>query len=65
MRILPEPGEYAKPTTIHQQITFQMNWYNMLYTETAKKLGKPKYEFMKTYLDQIKKEIEEANTDSH
>ena len=59
--IIPdEVGEYGKPVSIHQQIQFQAEWYNMLFTETAKEIGKSKYEFMKTYLDQIKKEIEES-----
>ena len=61
--IIPdEIGKYGKPITIHQQIQFQAEWYNMLYTETAKKIGELKYEFMKTYLEQIKKEIEEAQS---
>ena len=60
--IIPdEIGEYGKPVTIHQQIQFQAEWYNMLYTKTAKEIGKSKHEFMQTYLSQIKKEIEASS----
>jgi uncharacterized protein len=59
--IIPDPGEYNNPSTIHQQIRFAMTWYDMLYTETAKQIGKPRYEFMKNFFNEIEKEIVQSS----
>jgi uncharacterized protein len=59
--IIPDPGIYNEATSIHQQIRFAMTWNEMFYTETAKKIGKTRYEFMENFLKQIKEEIAQSS----
>ena len=59
--IMPHPGEYNQPATIHQQIRYQMKWNDMFYTETAKKLGEKRYKFMQNFMKQIEEEIAESS----
>jgi uncharacterized protein len=58
--IIPTSATYGKTKSAHEQIRLQMNWYSMLYTETAKKIGKPRLEFMQKFLEEFKREVEES-----
>jgi uncharacterized protein len=59
--IIPEPGNYyGKTKNAHEQMALQMQWYSMLYTQKAKEIGKPRYEFMEAFMDEFKREVEEA-----
>lgn len=60
-QIMPELTDYYKSKTSHEAIMWQINWYSMLYTDKAKEIGLPRYEFMKAFMEQIKKEIEESS----
>lgn len=59
--VIPHPGAYNEATTIHQQIRFAMTWYDMLYTETAKKIGKERHKFMENFLKEVAKEIAQSS----
>lgn len=60
--IFPENPQYGKFKTAHELIVLEVQWYHMLYTETARKIGKPRYEFMQTFLAEFKREINESTT---
>ena len=59
--IFPGPGDYNNFQTIHDLISLEIKWYSMLYTDKARKLGKPRYEFMLAFMDEIKREVEESS----
>jgi uncharacterized protein len=59
-KVIPEMTDYFKSKTSHEGILWQINWYSMLYTEKAKEIGKHRYEYMKQFMEQIKKEVEES-----
>jgi uncharacterized protein len=56
----PAPGQYGKFRNIHEAIALQVEWYNMLYTNKAKDIGRPAYEFMKQFMAEFKREVEVA-----
>ncbi len=59
--IIPAPDNYyGKTKTAHEQIAMQMLWNDMLYTQTAKNIAKPRYEFMKRFMEEFKREVEES-----
>lgn len=45
---------------ISEQITFQMEWFEMLYTRTAKDMGERRYRFMQTFMTELKRDVDEA-----
>jgi uncharacterized protein len=66
--IIPAPGIYNNIQTTHQLLTLILEWYTMqdsdkprLYTEKAREIGKPRYEFMKAFMEEIKREVEESS----
>lgn len=59
--IIPTPTDYFKSKTSHEAIMWQIKWYDMLYTDKAKEIGRPRYEFMKAFMEQIKEEVEESS----
>ncbi len=52
-----------KVKSLVAQLRFQMEWYEMLYTKTAKLIGKERYLFMVEFLERLKQEIEESEFD--
>jgi uncharacterized protein len=59
--VIPDPGNYYGNTkSAHEQIVLQMVWFDMLYTEYAKKIGKPRQEFMQNFMEEFKREVGEA-----
>lgn len=48
------------PKTIYEFILFQIRWMDMLYSKTARKIAKKRYEFMILFLKQLREEIEET-----
>lgn len=46
--------------TVSEQVAFQMEWYGMLYTKSARAIGKPRYERMQQFMDDLKEEIGES-----
>lgn len=59
--IIPEPGKYGAFKTAHELIALTIEWYDMLYTDKAREIGKPRHEFMKHFMQEIKRETEEAS----
>ncbi|MBA3724574.1 MAG: HD domain-containing protein [Candidatus Levybacteria bacterium] len=59
--IFPGPGNYHNLQTVHDLITLEISWYSMLYTDKAREIGKPRYEFMITFMEEIKREVEESS----
>lgn len=59
--VIPKRIDYFNSKTSHEAIMWQLKWYSMLYTTKAKEIGKPKYEYMKAFMEQIKKEVEESS----
>lgn len=57
---IPAIGQ-RKNTTICGQIAFQMEWVDFeggfLHTQTGKRLGKERYDFMKLFLDTLQAEV--------
>lgn len=48
------------PNTISEQIAYQMEWYNMLYTDTARQIATRRFEFMKEFLLELQREALEV-----
>lgn len=46
--------------TSHDLMAFVLNWYSMLYTQTAKEIGKKRQEFMIAYMEEFVREVEES-----
>lgn len=60
-QVIPERTDYYKSKTSHEAIMWQLEWYNMLYTDKAKEIGRHRYKFMKQFMEQFKKEVEESS----
>lgn len=58
--IMPSPGKYGEFKNAHELIALEIEWYHKLYTETAKDVARPRYEFAKKFMEEIKREIEES-----
>ncbi len=58
--IFPETADYFNIQTMHEGIIMVYSWYDMLYTEKAKELGKPRHEFMRQFIEELKREVHEA-----
>ena len=58
--IFPTDADYHNIQTSHEGIVQLSTWYSMLYTDKAKELGKKRYEFMVTFMEELKREINEA-----
>ncbi len=58
--VIAERGSIT-PRNISEQIAFQMEWFDMLYTKTAKKMAVRRHRFMRTFLMELKRDIDEAN----
>lgn len=54
--IAPNKGE--RNTTIHAQIAFQLEWVDMMETETGRALAKKRAEVMHNFLSTFKDEVE-------
>ncbi len=48
------------PQNISEQIAFQVGWYDMLYTRTARDMAKRRHQFMRDFMSELKRDIEEA-----
>lgn len=48
-------------TNLSEQIAFQMEWSEMLYTKKAKELAAERYEFMNNFLQELEREIRESS----
>lgn len=59
--ILPAEYVYGQFKTSHDILALTMDWHAMLYTEFAKNLGKKRYEFMKQFVEEFKREVAESN----
>jgi len=59
--IIPLSSDYGNLKNAHEILALTIEWYGMLYTDSAKVLGKPRYEFMKHFFEKIKTEIEESS----
>lgn len=46
--------------TISEQIAFQMEWFDMLYTRTAGDIAAPRHAFMRAFLSELQREVAEA-----
>jgi uncharacterized protein len=60
-KVNPPPGDYHNFQTIHDLITLEIEWYNMLYTDKARRIGKSRYEFMKQFMEEFEREVNEAS----
>ena len=58
--VIAERGSIAA-RNISEQIAFQMEWFDMLYTTTAKDMGERRYCFMRDFLSELKTDIDEAS----
>ena len=58
--VIAERGSIT-PRNISEQIAFQMEWFDMLYTKTAKKMAVRRHRFMRTFLMELKRDIDEAS----
>jgi uncharacterized protein len=58
--IIPKPGEYGDFKNAHHLMSYILQWYDMLYFDKSRKIGKPRHEYFKNFLQTIKKEIEES-----
>lgn len=58
--IYPEPGKYGKFINVHEAVSLQIKWFEMLYTDKAREIGKKRKEFMLDYMDEIIREVEES-----
>ncbi len=58
--VIAERGSIAA-RNISEQIAFQMEWFDMLYTNTAKDMGERRYRFMRKFLSELKTDIDEAS----
>lgn len=58
--VYPKPGDYYDMKSVHEAISLQIIWFDMLYTDKAREIGKPRYEFMKSFMEEIKREVEES-----
>lgn len=54
---------YPLAKTLMEQLGFQLEWYDMLYTKTAKKIGQRRFTFMKEFVSELKREVEESKID--
>lgn len=59
--IIPETATYGKTQTAHELIRLELEWFDMLYTDTAKRIGKPRHEYAKQFLEEFKREVEESS----
>lgn len=57
----PQKGSYNETRTVYEQLLLQLEWFEMLYTETAKKLAAPRHKFMEQFLNELKREIKESS----
>ena len=48
------------PKTLSEHIKFLLEFENMLYTNTAQKIAKPRAEFLKNFLTELQREVEES-----
>lgn len=60
--IIPTQANYGSFQSAHELITLEIEWYDMLYTETAKTIGNPRYEFAKRFLEEFKREVAETKS---
>lgn len=51
-----------KVNSIVAQIRMQMEWFGMMYTESAKKMAKRRFDYMKGFLRELEQDILEAET---
>lgn len=58
--IYPPAGDYYNIKTVHELLALILEWYGMLYTDKAREIGKPRHEFMKSFMERIKEEVEES-----
>jgi uncharacterized protein len=58
--VIPQAGKYGEFKNAHELISLEIDWFNMLYTQTAKVIAKPRYEFAKNFLIEIEREINES-----
>lgn len=60
--VIPEKQDYyGKTKNAHEQIVMQTLWYDMLYTDKAKELGKRRNEFLIIFLEEFKREVKESS----
>lgn len=52
-----------KVNSLVAQLRLQMEWYEMLYTESAKEMAKRRILFMEEFLKELGRDIQEAETD--
>jgi uncharacterized protein len=57
--VIAERGSIAA-RNISEQIAFQMEWFDMLYTRTAKDMGGRRYRFMQAFMTELKRDVDEA-----
>jgi uncharacterized protein len=53
--IAPTIGK--RNTTIHEQIAFQMEWLDMMHTETGRKIAQHRHAIMQTFLNDFRLEV--------
>lgn len=58
-RVVSERGS-RHARTISEQIAFQMEWFDMLYTRTARDVAAPRHDFMRAFLAELQREVEAA-----
>lgn len=58
--IYPEPGTYGNFLNVHEGISLQIKWYDMLYTDKAREIGRPRKEFMIAYMNEVIREVQEC-----
>jgi HD superfamily phosphodiesterase len=46
--------------TISEQIAFQMEWSEMLYTNTAKAIALQRFNFMQSFMEELQREVNES-----
>lgn len=54
--IIPTKG--IKGTSAHNQIAYQMEWLELMHTDTARLLARKRYDFMTKFLKEFKEEVE-------
>jgi len=58
------PTKGKRNTTIHEQIAFQMEWVDLMHTDTGKQLAKIKHQTMQAFLETFKREVEDLDFSS-
>ncbi len=46
--------------TISEQVAFQLEWFEMLYTDSARQIALQRYKFMQDFMLELKREVDES-----